>query len=146
MGERGYSDDHDFPTGDGSKPADIKQAEWDRIRGYVIRTGAIVESLVKNFKVTNANLESTRIECRELRVALANFQKGVVDRLDKHSDWRETTGKHDIAKLEKQLEQKEREIDDAKKEEKRRVAGWVKVVIGVAAAIAEAGIVHYLHW
>ena len=124
---------------DGPAPAEISQAEWDRYKGYVIRTGSMVDTLRSDLKTTNAQLELVRIEMKSTRVALAEFKKSVSDRLDKNSDWRETTGRHDLEALQKQVEKYEQK-------EERRMALWLKLALGVAAAIAEAGVLHWLKW
>ncbi len=119
--------------------ADISQEEWDRHRGEVLRTSGIVSNLSNELARTNKHLDLVRIEMRRLSVRLNEWHIGMVERLDKHSDWRETTGQIDRAKLEKELERYRRS-------EERRIATWVKVAIGIAVAIAEAGIVHFLKW
>ncbi len=124
---------------EGTEPAEISQREWDEHRGRLLRSEALVGGLAVQLKKTGASLDLVRIEMRELRSSLASFKTNVTERLDKHSDWRETTGKHDLEQLQKQLEKYEAK-------EERRVAMWVKVLMGVAAAIAEAGILHWLKW
>ncbi len=121
------------------QPAEITQGEWDEHRGRLLRTEGLVAGLSTALKRTGASLDFVRIEMRELRKELASFKTSMTDRLDKHSDWRETTGKHDVEQLQKQIEKYEAK-------EERRVAMWVKVLVGVAAAIAEAGILHWLKW
>lgn len=119
--------------------ADISQEEWDRHRGQVVRTAALVDGFAGSLKQHASTLELTRIEMRSLRKTINEFQRGVTERLDKHSDWKETTGQHDLEQLQKQL-------DKYEAKEERRVALWLKVAIGIAAAIAEAGILHWLKW
>jgi len=120
-------------------PAEITQGAWDRHRGQLLRTAGLVDGLSSQLKTVASNLDLTRLEMKSLRVAIAEFKRGVSERLDKHSDWKETTGQHDLAELQKQ-------VDKYEQKEERRMALWVKLALGLAAAIAEAGILHWLKW
>lgn len=119
--------------------ADISQEEWDRYRGQLIRTAGLVEGLEAQLKSTIAGLELVRVEMRSLRTALSQFKHGVAERLDKHSDWKETTGKHELAELEQQVKKYEHK-------EEQRLALWIKIALGLLAAVAEGGILHLLKW
>jgi hypothetical protein len=119
-------------------PADISQGEWDQHRGELVRISATVATFSRGLKETNLNLDLARTEMRSFRVQLADFKRAIGDRLEKHSDWRETTDQRGRAELEEKLEKYEAK-------EERRVALWVKIVLGVLAGLVEAGIVHWLH-
>lgn len=123
--------------GDGDEPANITRAEWDRYRGIVYRTGSMVDNLVSQLKQTTASLELVRIEMKSLRVAINEFKRGVSERLDKHSDWRDTAARHE-------LEEKDRHIEKLEEKEEKRIALWMKIALGILAAVAEAAILHWL--
>ncbi len=101
------------------EPADISQAEWDQQRGEVLRLSGVVGTLTA--KLDQAEREIAAIAKRQTR----------------QSDWRDTTGKHDLDLLEKQIAQYEGK-------EARRVALWVKIALMVAGVLASAAVGHWL--
>ncbi len=106
-------------------PADITQAEWDQHRGEVLRLSGELGAI--RGKADQA--------ARDLR-AVSKQLEVIVNRQSKHSDWRETTGKHDLELLEKELAKFE-------EEKKWRMALWVKIALIIFGAIASGLIGHF---
>ncbi len=101
------------------EPADISQAEWDQTRGELLRLSGVVGTL------------TAKIDQHEREIA------AIAKRQARQSDWRDTTGKHDLDVLEKQ-------IAEYKGMETRRVALWVKIVLIVFGVLASAAAGHWL--
>lgn len=110
-------------------PADISQEEWDQHRGEVLRISG--EIAVLRTRADQA--------MRDLR-NVSKQMEAIVKRQAKHSDWRdtvqETTGRHDLELLQKELAKYE-------EKEKWRVALWLKIVLIVFGAIASAAVGHF---
>ncbi len=101
------------------EPAEISQAEWDQTRGELLRLSGVVGTLTA--KLDQAEREIAAVAKRQARV----------------SDWRETTGKHDLDLL-------QREIAKYEGKEARRVALWVKIALLVFGVLASAAVGHWL--